>query len=216
VITCISIDSCGLYAISGSRDTTVIIWELTGNKIDGSLNPKSVQVLYGHDKSVSCVAISIDLDMAVSGSQDGTINVHTIKDGQYMRTLRPSHDPGVYTVEHLTISYQGHVVFTGHTPSRHSLHVFTLNGRFLASCIVSHRITGLLTSEDRILTGDENGDLVMRDLYSLNVITEIPLQLPVQTLALTVGNSHILAPLRDGKVIVVGLAGIPENILEGI
>ena len=50
-------------------------------------------------------------------------------------------------------------IASGHTPDKHSLHVFTLNGRHLGSADVSHRITGLLTSADWILTGDENVDL---------------------------------------------------------
>merc|ERR1719509_753388 len=86
-----------------------------------------------------------------------------------------------------------------------------LNGRHLSSMTTSHRVTGLIASADRLLAGDENGDLVLRDLYTMEGLTTLPLQLPIQTLALTEGNTHILAPLRDGKVIVVGLAGIPEN-----
>ena len=60
----------------------------------------------------------------------------------------------------------------------------------------SHRITGLISSDDQVLCGDENGDLVLRDLYSLAVLTTLPLQLLIQTLALTENKSHILAPLR--------------------
>ena len=62
-----------------------------------------------------------------------------------------------------------------------------------------------------MLSGDENGDLALRDLLTLSQVTNVPLQTPVQTLALTQANTHILAPLRDGKIIVVGLAGIPDN-----
>jgi WD40 repeat protein len=66
-------------------------------------------VLCGHDKSVSCVALSVDLDLAVSGSEDGTVNVYTVKEGYYLRTLIPP-DPGFYfTISHLGISAQGQV-----------------------------------------------------------------------------------------------------------
>ena len=71
--------------------------------------------------------------------------------------------------------------------------------------------SGLLSCHDFLLYGDENGDLSLRDLYTMKVITSLPLQLPIQTISLTQANSHILAPLRDGKVIVIGLAGIPES-----
>ena len=74
-----------------------------------------------------------------------------------------------------------------------------------------HQISGLVSSDDSLLYGDENGDLTLRDLFSSNIITSVPLQLPIQTVSLTTANTHILAPLRDGKVIVVGLAGIPDH-----
>jgi len=212
LITCLSIDVEGTFCITGSRDTTVIVWEMVENQTGGNMQAKSFQVLYGHDKPVSTVSISICLDVALSGSKDGSVNIHTVKEGQYLKTLRPpGHEPD-FTVEHLVLSSQGHTVFTGHNGHQHSLHVFTLNGRHLASVEVSHRVTGLLSSGDHVLAGDENGDLSLRDLITLDTVTCLPLQLPIQTLALTTGNSHILAPLRDGKIIVVGLAGIPETV----
>ena len=78
----------------------------------------------------------------------------------------------------------------------------------------SHRITGLVSSDDHVLCGDENGDLTLLDMFTSNIIASVPLQLPIQTVSLTHGNTHILAPLRDGKVIVVGLAGIPDHATQ--
>jgi len=211
-ITCLALDRGGLCCITGSYDTTAIVWELsTGRAQEATLTPRATQVLHGHELHVTSVAVSVCLDVALSGSKDGTVNMHTVRDGQYLRTLRPSTHEPTFTVEQLTLSYQGHVIFTGHDKASHSLHVFTLNGRHLSSVTTSHRVTGLIASADRLLAGDENGDLVLRDLYTMEELTTLPLQLPIQTLALTEGNTHILAPLRDGKVIVVGLAGIPEN-----
>ena len=108
-ITCLSLDVDGLCCITGSYDTTTIVWELGGSVTrsqEGGLVPRAVQVLYGHDLPVTAVAISVCLDLAISGSKDGTVNVHTVRDGQYLKTLRPpSHEPS-FTVEQLTISYQ--------------------------------------------------------------------------------------------------------------
>ena len=33
--------------------------------------------------------MSAELDMAVSGSEDGTVNIYSIKEGQFMRFLKP-------------------------------------------------------------------------------------------------------------------------------
>ena len=72
--------------MSGSRDTTSIIWDVYpaaagawaesgsggGSGSAGASgetpNPRPIQVLSGHDRAVSCVAISTELDMAASGS----------------------------------------------------------------------------------------------------------------------------------------------------
>ena len=87
VITCLSLDHGGNFLMSGSRDTTSIIWDVwsesggggngTGGNSGGAgsnsasgetPNPRPIQVLSGHDRAVSCVALSSELDMAVSGS----------------------------------------------------------------------------------------------------------------------------------------------------
>ena len=62
-----------------------------------------------------------------------------------MRTIRPAAHDLSFTVELLNVSYQGHVIFTGHNQENHSLHVFTLNGRHLASANLTHRVTGQST-----------------------------------------------------------------------
>ena len=83
VVTCVA--SSGHFVMSGSLDTTSIIWDVSASIT--ILRP--VQVLAGHDKSVKCVALSAELDMAVSGSEDGTVNIYSIKEGQFMRFLKP-------------------------------------------------------------------------------------------------------------------------------
>ena len=62
--------------------------------------------------------------------------------GQYLRTLRPASHDLSFTVELVSVGYQGHLVFTGHNSESHSLHVFTLNGRHIGSVNLAHRVTG--------------------------------------------------------------------------
>ena len=105
----------------------------------------------------------------------------------------------------LTLSSQGHVVIGGHSKDVHSIHVYTINGRLLQSKVVLHRTTCLLVLDhEHILHGDENGELSIRDLYDGEIIHHLNLQMPIQGACLTARNSHLLVPLRDGKLIVVG------------
>ena len=108
-------------------------------------------------------------------------------------------------VSKLSLSAQGHVVVSGHSRDVHSLHVYTINGRLLQSQTVLHRTTSLLILDhEHILHGDENGELSVRDLYDGEIIHSVPLQMPIQGACLVARNTHLLVPLRDGKLIVVG------------
>ena len=164
VITCVAIDQDGMFVMTGSKDTTAVVWEVTG-RADGGCSARSVQVLCGHRDQLTSVSVAVCLDMAVTASKDGefsavsrldnclciispntgTVNIHSVKEGQYMRTIRPAAHDLSFTVELLNVSYQGHVIFTGHNQENHSLHVFTLNGRHLASANLTHRVTGQTT-----------------------------------------------------------------------
>ncbi len=199
IVTCVA--ASGHYLITGSRDTTSIVWDLSASVTQ--LRP--AQVLAGHDKAVRCVALCCELDMAASGSEDGTVNIYTIKEGQFLRTLRaPQPDPE-YWVDRVAFSPQGHTIIAGHSRDVHSLHTYSLNGRFLKSDTVLHRITALLVADgDHVISGDENGDLVVRDLFTFEILHKLHLQLPIQGACLVSGNSHLLVPLRDGKLIIVG------------
>ncbi len=158
--------------------------------------------------------------MAASGSEDGTVNVYTAKEGQYLRTLRPN--PSAYTVSQLALSPHGHICIAGHTRSAHSLAVFNVNGRPVGGgglIPLAHRATALLApgssqcSELMLLVGDENGDLMARKLLapsdeaeSIAVAAKLALGAPIQDLALAPDNLYLLAPLRDGGLIMVGLS----------
>ena len=148
--------------------------------------------------------------MAASGSEDGTVNIYSIKEGQFMRSLKPvipvvPEPEMAFVVTKLTLSTQGHVIVSGHSKDVHSLHIYTINGRLLQNQTVLHRTTCLLVLDhEHVLVGDENGEISVRDIYDGSVLHSLPLQMPVQGACLVSRNTHLLVPLRDGKLIVIG------------
>lgn len=46
--------------------------------------------------------------------------------------------------------------------------------------------------------------------FRLKPVFSIPLHIPIQTVVVVPGNTHILAPLRDGRLAVIGLT-IPTS-----
>ena len=67
----------------------------------------------GHDDAVTCVAIATELDLAASGSADGTANVYTVKEGLSLFTIRPkisSEIPGLrLSVVNMAVSDERHI-----------------------------------------------------------------------------------------------------------
>ncbi|XP_071415968.1 neurobeachin-like protein 2 isoform X2 [Pithys albifrons albifrons] len=223
VVTCLSLDLCGIYLISGSRDTTCMVWQvLQQGGFSSGLAPKPVQVLYGHDAEVTCVAISTELDMAVSGSKDGTIITHTVRRGLFIRSVRPpgeSCPPALLC--HLAVGPEGQVVAqsaAGQRPclkAAAALHLYSVNGKLLASEPLEQEVTAMCLTEDFVVLGTTQCGLEIRELHSLRAaVPPVPMRVPVHSVSVTKEKSHILVGLEDGKLIVVG-AGQPAEVRPG-
>lgn len=222
IVTCLALDTCGIYLISGSRDTTCMVWRLLQQGgISVGLASKPIQVLYGHEAAVSCVAISTELDMAVSGSEDGTVIIHTVRRGQFVAALQP---PGAMLpgpVSHLVLGSEGQVVVQSSARERlgaqitYSLHLYSVNGRLRASLPLVEQPTALAVTEDFVLLGTAQCALHILHLNKLlPAAPPLPMQVPIRSMAVTKERSHVLVGLEDGKLIVVG-AGQPSEVRSG-
>ncbi|XP_019471754.1 LOW QUALITY PROTEIN: neurobeachin-like protein 2 [Meleagris gallopavo] len=223
VVTCLALDLCGIYLISGSRDTTCMVWQvMQQGGFSSGLAPKPIQVLYGHDDEVTCVAISTELDMAVSGSKDGTIIIHTIQRGLFMKSLRPPGESSLpAAITHLAVGPEGQIVTQTAVGERASLkdkftlHLYSVNGKHLASVPLDQEVTAMCMTEEFVVLGTMQCGLEIRDLQSLQAaVHPVPMRVPIHSVSVTKEKSHILVGLEDGKLIVVG-AGQPAEVRPG-
>ncbi|XP_062970056.1 neurobeachin-like protein 2 isoform X2 [Cynocephalus volans] len=219
VVTCLALDTCGIYLISGSRDTTCMVWRLLQQGgLSVGLAPKPVQVLYGHEAAVSCVAISTELDMAVSGSEDGTVIIHTVRRGQFVAALRPPGATLPGPVSHLALGSEGQIVVQSSAWERpgaqvtYSLHLYSVNGRLRASLPLAEQPTAMAVAEDFVLLGTAQCALHILHLNKLlPAAPPLHMKVPIRSVAVTKERSHVLVGLEDGKLIVVG-AGQPSEV----
>ncbi|XP_053786341.1 neurobeachin-like protein 2 isoform X1 [Desmodus rotundus] len=219
IVTCLALDTCGIYLISGSRDTTCMVWQLLQKDgLSVGLASKPLQVLYGHEAAVSCVAISTELDMAVSGSEDGTVIIHTVRRGQFVAALRPPGNMLPGPVSHLALGSEGQIVVQSSARERlgaqvtYSLHLYSVNGRQRASLPLVEQPTALAVTEDFVLLGTAQCALHILHLNKLlPAAPPLPMKVPIRSLAVTKERSHVLVGLEDGKLIVVG-AGQPSEV----
>ncbi|KAJ8252990.1 hypothetical protein GJAV_G00207940 [Gymnothorax javanicus] len=223
IVTCLATDNCGIHLMSGSRDTTCMVWQvLQQGGTPVGLCSKPVQVLYGHTDEVVSVSISTELDMAVSGSKDGTVIIHTIRRGQYTRSLRPPCESSLpVSILHLAVSWEGRLVV--HTcvegkatlKDKNALHVYSVNGKHLRTESLQEQVTDLCVSGEYIVLGSEQGFLSIRHLYSLALCgTPLAMRVPVRCVSVTKEQSHALVGLQDGKLIIVGV-GKPAEMRSG-
>ncbi|KAM6169581.1 LOW QUALITY PROTEIN: neurobeachin-like protein 2 [Rhynchocyon petersi] len=222
IVTCLALDTCGIYLISGSRDATCMVWRLLQQGgLSVGLAPKPVQVLYGHEAAVSCVAISTELDMAVSGSENGTVIIHTVRRGQFVAALRPPGATLPGPVSYLVLGPEGQIVVQSSAQERpgsqvtYSLHLYSVNGRLRASMPLTEQPTALTVTEDFVLLGTAQCALHILHLNKLlPAAPPLPMKVPIRSVAVTKERSHVLVGLEDGKLIVVG-AGQPSEVRGG-
>lgn len=84
MVTCVELTSDGKYLITGSKDTTIMVWKISSNhKVDEI----PVHILWGHDEEIISVQSNVELDVVVSTSKGTSIIVHTLRSGKYVRSI---------------------------------------------------------------------------------------------------------------------------------
>ena len=149
VITCLALDSTGYILVTGSRDTTCVVWYLSSHDPDSTMLMSAELTIYGHTAEVTCVSVSSELDLVVSGSTDGTCNMHTIEHGTYVRTLRPTndqHDP----IVNLKLSTERHLLVQTEREETH-LFLYSINGCLIRTRKFEFRIAGMLLHDHYIV-----------------------------------------------------------------
>ncbi len=95
-----------MRARAGSKDTTLIVWDVAaggaalGARPSGlarrglrggaeaalPLRPTPRHVLHGHEDAVTALALAPELDLIVSAAADGTLLLHTLAAGRCARS----------------------------------------------------------------------------------------------------------------------------------
>ncbi|GFO07271.1 neurobeachin-like protein 1, partial [Plakobranchus ocellatus] len=222
VVTCLALDSCGRHLVTGSRDTTCMVWEIVQQAgLASNINRRPLQTLYGHDSEVTAVHISTEMDLVVSASKDGTVILHTVLKGLYTMTLQaPSHQGWTMDIPNMAVSDMGQIILYSveienckdvdqrrRHEERHCLHLYSVNGKHLCSEPLVHSVGDMCVSGDHLVVGNTGGQLTISEIFGLRPLTTMELLVPIQCVTVANGNSHILVGLKDGKLIIVGKKG---------
>ncbi|CAD6338666.1 unnamed protein product [Miscanthus lutarioriparius] len=217
VVSCVAVSSDGNMVATGSYDTTVMIWHaFRGRPIDKKMRganfelsekehvivERPVHILCGHDDIITCLFVSAELDIVISGSKDGTCIFHTLREGRYVRSIQ--HPSGV-GLSKLVASQHGRVVL--YSENDLSLHMYSINGRHIASSATLGRLNCIELSccGDFIVCAGELGQIVLRSMHSLGIVWRYDgTGKTITSLAVT-PEECILAGTKNGRLLVFSI-----------
>ncbi|XP_071745123.1 neurobeachin isoform X3 [Lepeophtheirus salmonis] len=206
VVTCLARSECNItsdyYIASGSEDCTVLLWHWNARLqsiVGEGEQPTPRAILTGHDQAVTCVVISAELGLVISGSKDGPILVHTTF-GDLLRSLdSPS---GLSCPSNIALSREGLVV--AHYPNGHIVS-FTSNGKKLRHETHNDTLHCILLSRDGeyLITGGDRGIVEVWRTFNLALLYAFPAcDTSVRSLTLSHDQKFLLGGLSTGSVVV--------------
>ncbi|KAL9450104.1 hypothetical protein AB3S75_011937 [Citrus x aurantiifolia] len=228
VVSCVAVTTDGSILATGSYDTTVMVWEVIRARApekrvrnmqievprkDYVIVETPFHILCGHDDIITCLYVSVELDIVISGSKDGTCVFHTLREGRYVRSLC---HPSGSALSKLAASRHGRIVLYGDDDL--SLHLFSINGKHLASSESNGRLNCLELSAcgQFLVCGGDQGQIVVRSMNSLEVVRRYSGVGKIITSLAVTPEECFLAGTKDGCLLVYSIENrrpsLPRNV----
>ena len=225
-INCLEVDEEGEVLVTGGDDATCHIWiidheslalAITDGYVKSSLGTEGFEesncyhahTLLGHVTPVNCVSICTKLDVVISGSEDGSICIHNIRSGKFIRSLHidanakevlESCEGNGVPVKKLAIHIDGY--FVAHLCDG-SLYVISINGQQLCRTHIGEHLNAMIicSKSNSIITGGSMGCVRIWKLGDLSLQCTIDVKKH--------GSITSLAFTPDGQFLCIGsVAGL--------
>ena len=227
-INCIKVSEDGALMVTGGDDATCRVWVVEHDALataitDGYVSSLGLDddevtcahVLFGHVSPITCVAICSKLDVVISGSKDGSICIHNVRSGKFVRSLHVdatnkevksscARNNNVIIPQKLAIHMDGtFVAYFGDG----TLVVITINGECICKANSREKINSMLICHESevLITGGELGTLRVWTLHDLSVRCTLNIKKygPITTLALTSDPSFLCVGSSNGFLSVI-------------
>ncbi|KAI4388687.1 hypothetical protein MLD38_000993 [Melastoma candidum] len=217
VVSCVAVTAEGNVIATGSHDTTVMVWEVYHVKahdkrirtLQGDTSWKEtvvaetpIHIFCGHDDIITCLYISMELDIVISGSKDGTCIFHTLREGRYVRSIQ--HPTGC-ALSKLVASRHGRILLYAYDDL--SMHLYSINGKLLASSESNGRLNCIELSScgEFVVCGSDQGQIVVRSMNSLEIVQRYSGVGKAITSLVVTPEECFVAGTKDGSLLVYSI-----------
>ncbi|XP_042494689.1 BEACH domain-containing protein B-like isoform X2 [Macadamia integrifolia] len=217
VVSCVAVTCDGSILATGSYDTTVMVWEVfrfraTEKRVrsgqtefprkDHIIVETPFHILCGHDDVITCLFVSTELDIVISGSKDGTCVFHTLRQGRYVRSLQ---HPSASALSKLVASRHGRIVF--YADDDLSLHLYSINGKYISTSTSNGRLNCVELSNcgEFLVSAGDQGQIVVRSMNSLEVVRRYDGVGRIITSLTVTPEECFLAGTKDGSLLVYSI-----------
>jgi WD40 repeat protein len=203
-ITCVDVGYEEKVVVTGSRDTTVIVWRIipsaskSGKAAQAVLRDNPMHILYGHQDEVSCVCLSVPLNLVISAGVGGRILFHSLQEGEYVRQFTLS---GSSPSKMLAGNTSGLILIYCQRDLK--LYTMTVNGGVISSTEIGFRVSSLAWTHEgqHVVIGGEKGTISVRDAYNLQQIKKYDTGTSVNVVVTP--EDCLVAACSDGNLFVV-------------
>ena len=225
-IRCLAMGSDRSFMVTGGQDATCRVWVVDhadmalalsdgytqtalGVPNDSGNLMKLCHILWGHTHPISCLDMSSELDVVLSGDLGGLICVHTIRRGEFIRSIVPKSNTTGTAVRKVALDCHG--TFTVCTADQ-NLHVYTVNGAHLCSSNADDVLHDMkiCSSGETLVTGGDKGQLAIRSMHDLRILATLDISKhgPIRCISLTPDDlnpipQYLFIGSHDGTITIV-------------
>ncbi|KAI9293170.1 beach-domain-containing protein [Neoconidiobolus thromboides FSU 785] len=178
------------------------------NNGSGLLNShcKPQLAFYGHNDTVTCLAVNYEHDLLVSGSKDGTCIIHSLRTGLFLRSLSPHFNlTGNINIQFVLINSEALIIVFSEVQNTHYIHVYTINGSLLCSIELENQINDVKLAPDNqfLFVVNEAAKFEIFHVFSLKRVLALDLPLVPTTIWFEPKFNLFILGCSDGKLLSI-------------